>query len=601
MERHTYDLGLIGNCAFQALIDTKGDYQWLCWPKFDSSFVFGGLLDKEKGGAFSIEPERPIHKTKQYYRKNTNVLCTEVTTEDGKYKITDFAPRFENHDRHYRPLMLVRKIEPLKSVPKIKVICEPRGEYGQVLPEVMPGSSHLRYAGFEQPVRLSTNISLNYILENKAFQLNKPYYIFLTWGVPLEGPLVSTAEEFLEKTLKYWRDWVRHCTIGPLWQDAVIRSALTLKMHQFEDTGAITASTTTSLPEHDGSGRNWDYRYCWMRDTYYTLNALSSIGHFEELEKYSNYIENITVNKNLRYNPVYNILGNEDFEEEILELDGYRGNKPVRIGNQAKEHIQNDVYGQILVSLLPLYTDERLSNSTSRKHRSTDMVMDLLNDIANTMDEPDAGLWELRNMSFRHCYTFQFHWAGAEAAIKIAEHLEDENMLNYAKQIRDDAVKQIEKCYKKDLKAYSSSIESDRLDASQLHLITMNYLDPESERAQEHLKALEEELRTNEGLFYRYKHEDDFGKPKSTFLICAYWYVEALAAVGRLKEAVKIFEHLLSYTNHLGLHSEDVDAVTGSQWGNFPQTYSHVGLMNAAFRISRKLDKPNFLIKRSKS
>lgn len=601
MERHTYDLGLIGNCAFQALIDTKGDLKWLCWPKFDSSFIFGSLLDEEKGGTFAIEPDRPIHKTKQYYRKNTNVLCTEVTTEDGKYKITDFAPRFENYDRHYRPLMLVRKIEPLKSVPRIKVICEPRGEYGKVEPEVMPGSSHLRYAGFEQPVRLSTNISLNYVLEDKAFQLNKPFYIFLTWGVPLEGPLVSTAEEFLEKTVSYWRDWVRHCTIGPLWQDAVIRSALTLKLHQYEDTGAITASTTTSLPEHDGSGRNWDYRYCWMRDTYYTLNALSSIGHFEELEKYSNYIENITVNNKLRYNPVYNILGNEDFEEEILDLEGYRGNKPVRIGNQAKEHIQNDVYGQILVSLLPLYTDERLSNSTSRKHRSTDMVMDLLNDIANTMDEPDAGLWELRNMSFRHCYTFQFHWAGASAAIKIAEHLGDENMLNYATQIRDQAIEQIEKCYKPNLKAYSSSIESDRLDASQLQLITMNYLDPKSERANEHLKALEDELRTNEGLFFRYKHEDDFGKPKSTFLICAYWYVEALAAVGRLKEATEIFEHLLTYTNHLGLHSEDVDAVTGSQWGNFPQTYSHVGLMNAAFRISRKIDKPTFLIKESHS
>ena len=595
MERHTYDLGLIGNCAYQALIDTKGDIQWLCWPKFDSSFVFGGLLDKNKGGAFSIQPDRPVHKTKQYYIKNTNVLCTEVVAEDGKYRITDFAPRFENYDRHFRPLMLVRKIEPLKSVPKIKVVCEPRGDYGKIIPEVMPGSSHLRYTGFEQPVRLSTNISLNYIMEDKTFQLSEPIYLFLTWGVPLEGPIVSTAEEFLEKTIAYWRDWVRHCTIGPLWQDAVIRSALTLKMHQYEDTGAITASTTTSLPEHDGSGRNWDYRYCWMRDTYYTLNALSSIGQFEELEKYSNYIENISVNSShLRYNPVYNILGNEDFEERELDLDGYMGNKPVRIGNQAKEHIQNDVYGQILVSLLPLYTDERLS--TSGRLRSTDMVMDLLNDIANTMDEPDAGLWELRNMSFRHCYTFQFHWAGASAAIKIAEYLDDEVMLNYATQIRDEAVKQIEKCYKPELKAYSSSIESDRLDASQLHLITMNYLDPTSDRAKDHLKALEDELRTENGLFFRYKHEDDFGKPQTTFLICAYWYVEALAAVGRLDEAEEIFEHLLTYTNHLGLHSEDVDAVTGSQWGNFPQTYSHVGLMNAAFRISKKLDKPNFLI-----
>lgn len=595
MDRHTYDMGLIGNCSFQALIDVQANIQWLCWPKFDSSFVFGGLLDKDKGGEFSVKPSRDITHTNQYYIKNTNVLCTEIETEEGNYKVTDFAPRFENYDRHYRPLMLVRKIEPTKGVPKIMVVCDPRGEYGKLKPEVMPGSSHLRFSGLAQPVRLSTNVSLNYLLEGKSFQLSEPVYLFLTWGVPLEGPIISTAEDFLNKTIIYWQDWIRHCTIGPIWQEAIIRSALTLKMHQYEDTGAITASTTTSLPEHPDSGRNWDYRYSWMRDSYYTLNALSDIGQFEELEKYSNYIENISVNKHLRYNPVYNILGNEDFEEEDLDLEGYMGNKPVRVGNQAREHIQNDVYGQILVSILPLFTDERLS--TSGRNRSTDIVMDLLNDIANTMDEPDAGLWELRNNSYRHCYTFQFHWAGANAAIKIARHIKDDIMLDYATKIRDDAAAQIERCYTPELKAYASTIEENRLDASQLQLITMNYLDSKSDRAKEHLKALEDELRINKGLFFRYKHEDDFGKPKSTFLICAYWYVEALAAVGRVKEASELFEHLLTFTNHLGLHSEDVDAETGSQWGNFPQTYSHVGLMNAAFRIGRKLDKPNFLIK----
>ena len=370
---------------------------------------------------------------------------------------------------------------------------------------------------------------------------------------------------------------------------------MTLKMHQFEDTGAITASTTTSLPEHLGSGRNWDYRFCWMRDSFYTLNALSAIGQFEELEKYSNYIENLSVSKDLRYNPVYNILGTEDFEEKILDLKGYMGSGPVRIGNQAKEHIQNDVYGQMLVSLLPLYTDQRLSGNLNGRKRNTGLIMDLLNNIERTMDEPDAGLWELRNMSFKHCYTFEFHWAGASAAIKIAKIQKDEHMLAYATSLQEQAAAQIERCYKPELQAYSSSIENDRLDASQLHLITMNYLDPTSERAKKHLEALEKELKTEEGLFYRYLHEDDFGKPQSTFLICAYWYVEALAAVGRVDEAIVIFDHLLTYTNHLGHHSEDVESITGSQWGNFPQTYSHVGLMNAAFRIAKKLDKPNFL------
>ena len=594
-ERHTYNLGLIGNCSYQALIDTHANVKWLCWPKFDSSFVFGGLLDDEKGGRYAVEPQLSIRKSKQYYIKNTNVLCTEIDCEDGSFKVTDFAPRFENYDRHYRPLMLVRKIEPIKGAPSIKVVCEPRGEYGEMIPELMIGSNHLRFTGLSQQMRLSTNLSLQYLLKSRYFKLDEPYYLILTYGAPLEGPIQETANDFLARTTAYWQDWVRHCTIGLLWQESVIRSALTLKMHQYEDTGAITASTTTSLPEHLGSGRNWDYRFCWMRDSYYTLNALSAIGQFEELEKYSNYVENLAANEHLRYNPVYDITGSDDFEEKILDLKGYMGSGPVRIGNQAKEHIQNDVYGQILVSLLPLYTDERLSATQNGRTRDTDLIMDLLNSIERTMDEPDAGLWELRNMSFRHCYTFQFHWAGASAAIKIAHSRNDNYMLRYAQDLKEAAAQQIEKCYKPELKAYSSSIENDRLDASQLHLITMGYLDPNSQRARDHLAALEKELKTEEGLFYRYLHEDDFGKPQTTFLICAYWYVEALAAVGRTDEAIKIFDHLLTYTNHIGLHSEDVESATGGQWGNFPQTYSHVGLMNAAFKIAKKLDRPNFL------
>lgn len=593
MDRHTYNLGLIGNCSFQVLIDTEASVKWMCWPKFDSSFIFGGLLDEKKGGEFSVTAIKESHSSCQEYIKNTNILTTEISTDDGRYKVTDFAPRFEQYDRHYKPLMFIRKIESMEGTPEIKVVCDPRGEYGEVIPDVMFGSSHLRFKGLEEQVRLTTNVSLNYLQEGKSFKLIKPIYLVLTWGVPLEGPIKQTVETFLTKTIDYWKDWVRHCTIGPLWQETVIRSALTLKMHQFEDTGAITASTTTSLPEHPGSGRNWDYRFCWMRDSYYTLNAFNSIGQFEELEKYTNYIENIATGENCRYNPVYNLLGNEDFEEEILALEGYHGNGPVRIGNQAKEHIQNDVYGQVLVSLLPLYTDERLNEDGTK--RSKNLIMNLLQGIERTMDEPDAGLWELRNMSFKHCYTFQFHWAGASAAVKIAHAMEDEEMEQKAKDLMELASQQIEKCYKPDLKAYTSAIETDRLDASQLHLITMNYLDPNSDRAKAHLEALEKELKTDDGLFYRYKHEDDFGKPKSTFLICAYWYVEALAAVGRVDEARKIFDHLLSYTNHLGLHSEDIDETTGSQWGNFPQTYSHVGLINAAFRIGRKLDRPNFL------
>jgi GH15 family glucan-1,4-alpha-glucosidase len=593
VKKHTYDLGIIGNCAYLAQINTKANVVWMCWPKFDSSFVFGKLLDDEKGGNFSISPPEEDYTTNQYYIPNTNVLCTEFQNAEGKFKVTDFAPRFSQYERHYKPLMLVRKIEPLEGQPRIKIACRPVGDYGKITPVANYGSNHILYNGLERELRLTTNVPLNYIVEETPYILSQTKYLVLTWGIHLEAPLQATAEDFLNKTIQYWKNWVRNCNIENMWQSEVIRSAITLKLHQYEDTGAIIASSTTSLPEAPGSGRTWDYRYCWMRDTFYTLKALNDIGHFDELENYASYIQNIAFSATNRYNPVYSIHGRDDFEEEILDLNGYLGNKPVRIGNQAKEHIQNDVYGQILVSLLPLYVEKRLGHveSTSRS-----LIMRLLYAIEYTMDEPDAGLWEFRHKAQRHCYTFLFHWAGSNAALKIAQHLGDEKMAEKAKKLIDQSAAQIEACWQPDLGAYSQAIETKNMDASLLQLITMGYLDPQSNRARSHLAALEKSLMTENGLFYRYLHEDDFGKPEVTFLVCSFWYVDALACVGRLDDAISCLESLLKYTNHLGLLSEDVDAATGSQWGNFPQTYSHVGLMNAAFRIARKLDRPDFLV-----
>ncbi|HCB47565.1 MAG TPA: glycosyl hydrolase, partial [Algoriphagus sp.] len=271
----------------------------------------------------------------------------------------------------------------------------------------------------------------------------------------------------------------------------------------------------------------------------------------------------------------------------------YLGNKPVRFGNQAYTHIQNDLYGQVLVSLLPLYSDHRFTES-ERSH-SEPMIMNLLDKIEATMHEKDAGLWEFRNLAQEHCYTFLFHWAGACAAAKIGIRMKNEAMYQKAIALREEAVKKIEACYLPDKKAYAQAIGAQHMDASTLQLITMGYFGDDLERANNHLKQLEKELLAKDFLFYRYKHMDDFGVPETTFLICAFWYIEALACVNRLDEAIQGFETLTKYCNHLNLFSEDVDQATGSQWGNFPQAYSHVGLMNAAFRIGKRLDMPNFL------
>lgn len=592
MKRHSYDHGVIGNCAFTAHIHTDTNISWMCWPRFDSSFIFGNLLDEEKGGEFSIKPTEGSKNSKQYYIENTNILCTEITCASGIYRVTDFAPRFMQVDRYYKPLMLVRKIERVSGNPKITLKCEPKGNYGKVNPEATLGSNHIRFLGLDAQVRLTTNISLNYVLNEESFVLNETKYIALTWGSPMEAALEETCESFLSKTTRYWQHWIKSANIVNFSQRALIRSALVLKIHQYEDTGAIVAATTTSLPESPGSTRNWDYRYCWMRDTYYTLNAFNNIGHFEEVERYFHYILNTTVDEEDRYQPLYGITGKKALIEEELDLAGYQNNTPVRVGNDAYTHIQNDVYGQVLVSLLPLYNDMRFV--FNERFDTSQLIYKTLQMIDRTFDEKDAGLWEFRNLAQHHCYTYLFHWAGSSAAIKIAKVLKDDKIGELAVKLKARSAKMIEKSYVSSKKGYAQAIGVDRMDASTMQLIMMNYLPGNSNQAKFHLNALEKELHAGNGLFYRYKHQDDFGEPETTFLICAFWYVEALACVGRVDEAIKYFEHLTTYGNHLGLLSEDVKAEDGSMWGNFPQAYSHVGLLNAAHRIARKLDQPDF-------
>lgn len=593
MEKHIYDSGLIGNCAYIAHIQKNTNVSWLCMPRFDSDFLFGGILDKNKGGEFTILPESETFESSQVYLENTNILETTIQAGNERYKVTDFAPRFKNHDRYYRPLMLIRKIQPISGSPRIRIKCEPVADRGNLKLKGSLGSNHIQYLGHEQEVRLTTNAPLTYILEEKFFVLQRPMYLVFTYGRPLEAPIETTSDHFLHATTDYWHAWIKSTSISSFNQRMVLRSALVLKIHQFEDTGAIIAASTTSLPESPGSTRNWDYRYCWIRDSYYTLTSFNSVGHFEELEKYFDYIQNLPTIHSNRYQPLYSVTGNWLLTEEITDLEGYQGNQPVRFGNQAYTHVQNDLYGQVLVSLLPLYSDLRFT--AKERSYSEPMIMNLLNKIEETMDEKDAGLWEFRNLAQQHCYTFLFHWAGASAACKIATRLNSEEMYEKAKALKEAAILKIEACYLPERKAYAQAIGSKHMDASTLQLITMGYFGKDLERANNHLKALEEDLLAKDYLFYRYRHMDDFGVPETTFLICAFWYIEALACVNRLEEAVEGFESLIKYCNHLNLLSEDVDHATGSQWGNFPQAYSHVGLMNAAFRIGRKLDLPNFI------
>lgn len=592
MQVHKYNMGIIGNCSYLAYIDLKADVKWMCLPRFDSSFLFGSLLDEEKGGHFSVTPTAENFQSRQYYIPNTNVLCTEFTSSEGSFVVKDCAPRMLIYERQFRPLMLVRKIELLSGAPAIKINCSPRGDYGAIIPETVIASNHIRYLNLGQQVRLTTDVPLTYIQKEQSFVLDQDRYLVLAYGEPLEASLQETAEEFIRKTVQYWQYWIKSSYVPDIYQEEIIRSALVLKMHQYEDTGGIIASGTTSLPEFHDSTRNWDYRYCWFRDAYYTLRAFNQIGHFQELEKYFDFIHNILRNAEDFLQPLYSITGDRKLYERTVDLDGYMGNKPVRVGNKAYEQLQHDVYGQVLVSLLPLYTDKRLI--FIKKNSYKQIVPWLLNQIERTLNEPDSGLWEFRTHVQVHTYTLLFHWAGAKAAYKIGMTFNDHDLMEKAQKLATAANALIDKAYDPERKLYTQAIGSNNLDASTLSMITMDYLDHNSDRAKNHIAALEKELLAEHGLFYRYKHYDDFGFPESTFLVCAFWYVDALACVGRIDDAIKNLDKLLTFSNHLGIFSEDV-TTDGSQWGNFPQTYSHVGLINSVYRIAKKIDKADFM------
>lgn len=595
-KRHIYNSGIIGNCNYIAHVHKSTNINWLCWPTFEDSFVFGCLLDVDKGGEFNIRLDDKQINSNQYYLENTNILVTEVRGENDGFRVIDFAPRFIQYERYFKPLMLVRIVEPLYGNPAIKVNCNPKANYGKEDFQKARGSNHVQFTAGSENMRLTTDIPISHFFDTDKnnFILTEKKYMILSYGSPFEAPLAHTAEDFLNRTKLYWRKWTKKANIPNFYQDHIIRSALVLKLHQYEDTGAIIASSTTSLPESPGSGRNWDYRFSWVRDSFYVLTALSNIGKFDELEEFSKFITGITQSDAGRLQPLYGILGRKVLTEQTLDyLEGYKGNKPVRIGNQAYEHIQNDVYGQAMIALLPLYTDFRFPQDERKEAKG--WLKYILDKISMTIDEKDAGIWEFRNLANHHAYSNLFQWAGAAAALKIAKLNEYEDIAQQATELMEKAADYIEQCYDPERQVYRNSNEGENLDASTLQLILMNYLDPTSDRAKKHLEALEAELKGKNGLFYRYLHRDDFGKPQSTFLVCAFWYVEALACVGRLEEAQETFERLLEYGNELKLFSEDIHDEDGSQWGNFPQAYSHVGLMNAAYRIATKLDKPIFL------
>lgn len=582
------DLGIIGNCQYIALIDASGEVSWLCWPRFDSSFVFGSLLDKKKGGGFKIAPSSE-ERGKQEYIVNTNVLKTTFETPQGSFELIDFAPRFRSDHRYHKPNILIRIVRPLKGKPRITASIKAVYEYGLTPYHATINSDKVRFEGGGQPLTLSTNASLTFVCDNTPFVVDKTYYFVLSYGESVDAEVSYFCENYLEKTVNYWQTWVKHCHLPRDYQKEVIRSALVLKLHQYEDTGAIIASCTTSIPEAHRSGRTWDYRYCWLRDAWFSLSALQRLTQFEEMEKFVAYLCNVMEmadERGGRLQPVYGIGGENKLTEIILtHLEGYRENQPVRIGNQASEHIQHDVYGEMILAITPLFLDRRFVKHNEQLPSS--LLSRLLISIEKYVDAKDAGLWEFRGNNQLHTFSLLMHWAGAANALEIGIRCNYEDLIQKARKLAfysEDLIHR--QCWDDSQKAYMQASGNGHLDAALLMLVNLGFLKPDDPRALSHVNAIATGLEAKHGLIHRYKALDDFGETKNAFLICSFWLAEAYGHLG-MQRGKELFERLLTYANSLGLYSEDLDPNDFSLWGNFPQTYSHVGLINAAFTLSR--------------
>ena len=576
-------LGLIGNCQSAALVSAAGSIVWACLPRFDSEPVLSALLDPKEGGHFTIAPASG-RVGSQRYIENTNVLETRFEAEDGAFRILDFFPRFMLFERSFRPTKILRVVEPLEGTPRISVRCEPRLGWSKAVPRRESGSNHVSYLGFESEVRLTTDVPLSY-LGSRPFSLTGKRHFVLSWGAPVEEPLPPLCERFLRETIAYWRRWVKHCTVPLYYQEQVIRSALALKLHCFEDTGAIIASPTTSLPEAPGSGRTWDYRYCWLRDAYYSLGALRLLGHFEEREAFLGYLLNIAGSApGLDLRPLYRIDGGSDLEERTLsDWPGYEGNGPVRVGNQAGEHIQHDVFGEMVLALSPLFLDARFRDQQTKPALS--LLLRLARKAISVAGQPDAGIWEYREDWRPQTFSSLMCWAAADRMARIAERHEPSataELLTAADRIKADILTRGLDPQRGCLVAVSGG---SAVDAALLQAVALRLLPSSDPRMSATIDAIRADLEVD-GWLRRYSTDDGFGVPQVAFVICTFWLIEALATVGRTDEARSLMARIATVKSPLGLLAEDVDPKSGVMWGNFPQAYSHVGMIHAAFAAS---------------
>ena len=591
------DLALVGNGTVGALVNALGQVVWACFPRFDGDPMFCSLL-RAPGlppgapGSYAVDLVDQ-ERSEQEYLVNTPVLVTRLYDKSGGgIEITDFAPRFHQFGRMFCPMTLARSVRRIAGSPRIRLRVVPAADYGARPATVTWGSNHVRYEGAGLTIRLTTDAPISAVLEQNPFFLEESITLLFGPDETVQGTPAHVGHRMLEETTAFWREWVRSLAIPYEWQDAVIRAAITLELNVFEDSGAIIAAMTTSIPEAKGSARNWDYRYCWIRDGAFVVHALNRLGNTRTMERYLAYILNVVAaGPDARLSPVYGISGHPVPEErEVSSLAGYLGFGPVRVGNQAYRQVQHDVYGSAILAATHVFFDHRLVR------RGDEALFRRLEGLghqaAKVHDQPDAGIWELRGQARVHTFSSLMCWAACDRLARIARKLGLAERADYWRGTAERIRQMIcTRAWNDRLGSFVGTADGKgvALDASLLQLADVGFLKPDDPRVVGTVKAIERTLKRGDFIF-RYDEADDFGTPENAFLLCTFWYINALAAMGRREEGRELFERVLACRNRHGLLAEHVDPKTGEQWGNFVQTYSMVGVIESAVRLSTRWD-----------
>ena len=590
------DYGIIGNCRTAALISKEGSIDWFCFPDFDSPSIFAKLLDKEKGGSFHLEVTDD-YKITQKYNGHTNILMTKFESPEHGFILFDFMPRYRTSDlRHYMPPEIHRYIRVFKGSPTVRVVYDPRINYAreEVRHEIVGNyiKTH-SVEDSEDKVYLYTSLDMQKVLKSEEVVITDHQFFVLSYNQKLVTIDLNRVMLEFERTKVYWLNFVNRSRDYVQYDDMIKRSLLVLKLLSYQESGATLAATTTSLPETIGETRNWDYRYCWLRDASMSIDTLLFMKQKSAANRFIGFIKRIL--KSSRDEPIqimYGIRGEKDLTEEILpHLSGYENSHPVRIGNAAYHQEQNDSIGYLLDVIYKYYL--YFPGTLDEIEEIWEIIKNLVRAVLSSWKKPDRSIWEYRTKKQHFVFSKVMSWVAVDRASLIAELLQRDYYATEWRKEADIIKKEVhEKGWNEELQTFTQAYDNSDADSSLLLMYFYDFIDAGDDRFVKTVKYIRENL-FHEGLMYRYKAEDDFGVPTSSFTICTFWLIDALYMIGEKEEARELFENMISYSNHLGLYSEDLDFDTKRQLGNFPQAYSHLAFINTAalFSEEKKLSK----------